>query len=642
MNKFVDYSSCLTWFMALLLSALAAGCGGQDTVLGTGAVGTPAGAPPTVIATVPLATTPIVTGVAINSKVVAAFSKDMAPATINTATFLLACPAGTAVAGTVAYVAASRAATFSPPANLPAGTTCTATITTGAQDTTGLALVNAFVWSFTTGAATDTTRPTVTLTVPAAGAAGVATNTQITATFSEDMDPATIIGATFTVTGPGTTPIAGTVAYAVVAKTATFTPTTPATLPANTLMTATITTGATDLAANALGGNQAPLPAASNFVWTFTTGAGPDTTTPPTVILVNPADLSTGVCLQKRINATFSESMDPSTITTATFTLQVTGPPVGTPLAGTVTYDVPSKVATLAPTSALLANTNYTATVTTGARDLTASPLASNKVWTFTTGTQACSPVSPIVLGAAAPFGGFGGAAGMTNQGLLTVINGDIGTTGASTLVTGFRDSVGDFYTVTPLNNGLVNGRIYTAPPPPGGAGVGGNASTFAIATQALAAANTAFNNLSPASLPGGTDPGAGQLGGLTLAPGVYQAAGGSFQITGSDLTLDGQGDTNAVWVFQTASTLTVGGPGAPRNVILINGAQAKNVFWRVGSAATINAAGGGTMVGTIISSAATTFSTAGNVTLVTLNGRALALNASTTMVNTVINVPAP
>jgi hypothetical protein len=85
------------------------------------------------------------------------------------------------------------------------------------------------------------------------------------------------------------------------------------------------------------------------------------------------------------------------------------------------------------------------------------------------------------------------------------------------------------------------------------------------------------------------------------------------------------------------ATSLTVGGPGAafPQSVLLINGAQAKNVFWQVGSTATINAAGGGTMVGTIISSAATTFSTAGNVTIVTLEGRALALNASVTMVKT-------
>jgi hypothetical protein len=131
-------------------------------------------------------------------------------------------------------------------------------------------------------------------------------------------------------------------------------------------------------------------------------------------------------------------------------------------------------------------------------------------------------------------------------------------------------------------------------------------------------------------------------LGGLTLAPGTYTAAGGAFFLTGSDLTLDGQGDTNAIWVFQMASSLTVGAPGFPRSVILINGAQSKNVFWQVSSAATLNAAGGGTMVGTIIAPAGVTFSTAGNATITTLDGRALGLSASVTIVNTVINTPAP
>jgi hypothetical protein len=159
---------------------------------------------------------------------------------------------------------------------------------------------------------------------------------------------------------------------------------------------------------------------------------------------------------------------------------------------------------------------------------------------------------------------------------------------------------------------------------------------------QAALDALAAFNNLSPASRPGGIDPGAGQLGGLVLAPGIYKAASGSFLITGSDLTLDGKGDANAIWVFQTASTLTVGAPGAPRNVILVGGAQAKNVFWQIGSAATINAAGGGTMVGTIIAAAGVTFSTVGNAAITTLDGRALGLNASVTVVNTVVNVPAP
>jgi len=94
--------------------------------------------------------------------------------------------------------------------------------------------------------------------------------------------------------------------------------------------------------------------------------------------------------------------------------------------------------------------------------------------------------------------------------------------------------------------------------------------------------------------------------------------------------------------VFQMATTLTVGAAALPRSVILAGGAQPKNVFWQVGSAATINAAGGGTMVGTIISSAGASFSTSGNAAITTLNGRALSLVASVTMTNTHINVPAP
>jgi hypothetical protein len=92
------------------------------------------------------------------------------------------------------------------------------------------------------------------------------------------------------------------------------------------------------------------------------------------------------------------------------------------------------------------------------------------------------------------------------------------------------------------------------------------------------------------------------------------------------------------------ATTLTVGGPGAdfPQSVTLTNGAQAKNVYWQVGSAATINAAGGGTMKGTIIAQAGVSISTAGNVDIVTLDGRALSLVGSVTMVNTIVNVPAP
>ena len=93
------------------------------------------------------------------------------------------------------------------------------------------------------------------------------------------------------------------------------------------------------------------------------------------------------------------------------------------------------------------------------------------------------------------------------------------------------------------------------------------------------------------------------------------------------------------------AQTLTVGGPGvaAPQSIVLAGGAQAKNVFWQVGSFATINAAGGGTH-GRARSSPRPAHRSppSGNVDLVTLNGRAISLGASVTMVNTVINVPAP
>jgi hypothetical protein len=86
-------------------------------------------------------------------------------------------------------------------------------------------------------------------------------------------------------------------------------------------------------------------------------------------------------------------------------------------------------------------------------------------------------------------------------------------------------------------------------------------------------------------------------------------------------------------------TSLTVGAAAVPSSVILAGGAVPANVFWQVGSAATINPSGGGTFVGTIISQAATTVSTAGNAAIVTINGRLLSLT-SVTMVNTVVNVP--
>ncbi|MFZ0923812.1 MAG: ice-binding family protein, partial [Candidatus Acidiferrales bacterium] len=537
-----------------------------------------------------------------------------------------------AVPGTVTYDPASNTAILAPTGALAASTQYTATVTTAAQSAQGSPLAANYVWSFTTGIDANSGAPRITSTNPASAALNVPVNQKIAATFSQAMDPATISASgTFTVaqTTSGTA-LAGTILYDAASNTAIFTP--ASALSANTEFTATVTTAAANLAGVAMG---------ANFVWSFTTGSAVDAVA-PAITLTNPASAASNVPLNMTINATFSNAMDPTTITNATFTLAVAGVG-GASVDGTVTYDPISQIATFTPAANLTASTQYTATVSNLVMDLSGNALAAGAApnpWTFTTGS-ALAPTLPD-LGAASTFGAFGGGAGITNTGTNTVINGDLGTTAASTLITGFYDAgTGCDYTITGANSGFVNGKIYTnAPPPSGTCPSEGTAATFAIATQAASDALTAYNNL--AGQPAGPDPGAGQLGGLTLTPGTYTSAGGSFLITGSDLTLDAQGDPNAIWVFQMATSLTVGAPGFPRSVILINGAQAKNVFWQVGSAATINGAGGGTMVGTIIAPAGVTFSTAGNAAITTLNGRAIGLNASVTMVNTVINVPAP
>ena len=496
-------------------------------------------------------------------------------------------------------------------------------------------------------------RPSVTAVTPAANATAVPVSiTAITAAFSESMDPTTITSSNFTLACPGGTAVPGTVAYAVNGNVATFTPT--GTLPANTICSATISTAVTDNAHNAL---------AASYLWTFTTGAAADTTA-PTVSSTNPAVGAVGVCTNKALNITFSEPMNPLTITTATITLATAS---GAAVTGAVSYDAQTHIATFTPSVSLTGSpaSNYTATIKgglNGVEDVAGNALAVDYVTSFTTNASTCATAP--ALGAAAAFGGFGGRATLTNDGLATVINGDIGVDAASTTVTGLQDSGGNVYTITPNNNGLVNGTIYTLTAPPGS--VAGQA-----VTQARVDALTAFNSISPGTLPGGIDVsslaqcpscgGAGggpdELAGRTLPPGVYLSTTGTYDLGGvsrtqASLTLDAGGDANAVWVLQTAAgigTLTVGltgpaTPAVPIQVLLVNGAQAKNVFWYVPAGATIGT--GSTMAGTMLADASITISTTGGTpptaVITTLNGRAIALTAGVTMTNAVINSPAP
>lgn len=536
----------------------------------------------------------------LNQTITVTFNEEMNPLTLNASTFIVR--NGLAIAGNISTDGAN--ATFTPAQNLIPNTTYSVQITTGAKDPRGNALQEDYLFSFSTGAIL---RPLVLSTSPTSNETGVVLNKVVNATFNMPMDPATINLTTFTLK-QGTTTIPGLVTYS--GNSAFFTPN--ANLIGNTIYTATLSNGAQNVAGVAL---------ASNYVWNFTTGA----IVAPRVLLTDPFSGETGVSVNKVITATFDVPMDPITLSSSTFTLlQGT-----TAILGLVNNS--GNMATFTPNNPLLANTVFTATITTGAKNVAGVPIANNYTWNFTTINNSNAPN----LGSAAPFGAYGGNAGITNQGINTVIHGSIATTAASTLITGFHDATA-IYTETPLNIGNVTGAILTAPPMPG------TASSFAIATQALVDANAAYLSISPTSMPGGIDPGAGELGGLTLAPGIYKSNSGTFTISNGNLTLDAQGDPNAVWIFQTAAGLTVGiaGPTGAKSVVLLNGALPKNVFWYVGSTAIINGAGGGTMVGTILASSGVTFSTAGNAVQTVLNGRALSLVASVTMVNTTINVP--
>jgi hypothetical protein len=205
-----------------------------------------------------------------------------------------------------------------------------------------------------------TLSPVVISTDPANNETGVPLNKKITATFNMPMDPLTINGTTFSLK-QGTTVIAGSVSYS--GTTASFVPS--GLLTSNTIYTATITTGAKSTGGTALG---------YNYIWTFTTG----TLTAPTVISTDPPNNATGVVLNKIISATFSEAMNPLTINGTTFTIMQGA----TVVAGVVSYS--GTTAFFTPSANLLAGSVYTATITTGAKNLAGAGLANNYVWTFT------------------------------------------------------------------------------------------------------------------------------------------------------------------------------------------------------------------------------------------------------------------
>ena len=208
--------------------------------------------------------------------------------------------------------------------------------------------------------------------------------------------------------------------------------------------------------------------------------------------------------------------------------------------------------------------------------------------------------ILPVDLGTAASFGVLAGT-GITVAGPVnsTTINGNIGTFPTPS--------------ITGLGNVVLNGVNY-----------GSNTVAQTAKANLLTAYNAAAGRLPTTIYAPIFD-----LGGLILTSGVYNDSS-SLAITGT-LTLDAGGNPNAVWIFQAGSTLTL---AAGSQVILTNGAQAGNVFWEVGSSATLGT--DSLILGSILAHDSITLDTGATVT-----GQVLALNGAVTLDNNLITLPA-
>lgn len=668
-----------TWTVVLLLLVLVTGCK-KDDFEGE------------IIGLCPVVTTDPMDKAAdvdLDKVIIATFNTSMNASTVNGSTFTIK-DGATVITGDIGPATNGTAFTFTPKVPLAPFTTYTGTITNGVKDTLRTAMVNDYVWTFTTipqvttssdpsgggvttGAGLFAQGSTVTVTaIPISGytftnwtengvfassspnyqftmagnRALVANFSPVTAgTFAVNVSSVPVAGGS--TTGNGSFAAGSTVTvtaspsaiytFSNWTEGATVVSTSPNyqfvltgnrtlvanydLIPANQfaikLSSNPAAGGTTSGSGSYPGGSSRTVTAATNTGYTFgnwTEGA---------VVVSASASYTFALMGNRTLVANFIPNM--YTLTTPAVNGSVAKNP------NQATYNHGSTVQLTATPASGYMFSSWSGDASGSVNPLTVTMNANKNI----TANFIAVPVS--ILGTASLYGAFGGNAGITNQGLNTVINnGKIGTTAASSLITGFRDGItGDVYTVTGSHNGLVTGGIFTAPPAPG------NATKFADAQKALADATIAYNSISPASRPGGTDPGAGQLGGLVLAPGTYKSAGATFQIKDNDLVLDAKGDPNAVWIFQTAAGLTVGTASTPGTVRFLNGVgSAKNVYWYVGSQAVVNYGGGGTMVGTIISTAGVTISSPGVAAQTILNGRALSLVASVTMVNTTINVP--
>ncbi len=332
---------------------------------------------------------------------------------------------------------------------------------------------------------------------------------------------------------------------------------------------------------------------------------GGDQTTTPTVTANAPLDGAIDVALNGTISATFSEAMDPATLSASTFTL--TRGATAVPVSGTVVYR--DSAAVFWPTAHLASNDTYTATVTVDASSASGVNLAAASSWTFTTGTTLV-PAMAVNLGTA------GNYVLLAKSGISTVptsvVTGNLGVSpAAATFITGFSltaDSSNEFST-SPQVTGKIYAANYAQPTP-------------ALLTTAIGDMELALTEAAGRA-PDVTELGAGNIGGMTLDPGVYKW--GTGLLIPTDVTLDG--GPNDVWIFQIAQDLTV---SSATSVTLTGGAVPKNVFWQVSGSVDLGTTAH--LEGIVICQTAITLRTGASV-----NGRLLAQTSVDVDASTVV-----
>jgi Ice-binding-like/Bacterial Ig-like domain len=313
----------------------------------------------------------------------------------------------------------------------------------------------------------------------------------------------------------------------------------------------------------------------------------------PTVTSTNPSAGSTNVNINTTVTAIFSTPMDPTTITGTTFTVTQAGAAVS----GTVTYA--GSTATFTPTSDLVRSLPFSASISTGAKDLAGNALAAANPWTFTTGTTISVGPSPVDLGTAGNFVALAKTAISTVP--TSALTGNIGVSpAAATFLTGFSPTADatNVFSTSPQVVGKLFAANYAVPTP-------------SNLTTAVANMQTAYTDAAGRPTPDFTDLYKGNLGGQTLSPGLYKWAS-SVSIP-TNVTISG--GANDTWIFQMSGDLTM---ASAKQVILIGGAQAKNIVWQVAGQATFGA--NSHFEGIILSKTGITLQTGS-----TMNGRALA-----------------